>query len=504
MAGVGPLFHATILSRVRFMRHRAPRTADMIFLSWLMIVILVRFAVNCLLAARLLTRGPFSVGQAVTEFSMLHFLVIVFLLPLLSSTLSLGAAGLDRKRLMLGGIHLGSVTLVEIGGIIAHPVSWMVLSFAVPAAIPLASLPAAGASTVALVAASFAALLAAHALGNVISTSRTGHRISGAFRFILTVALLGILFSNADFQWPSGPVRLFLFQHPILLIDHAGKGLLSVFRPWSPSVWVFQGWVVPCVASMIAAFGLYVLSLRGKYDAEGEAVSPRQRRMSRRAIGPGMAAVVYRHELRYLARSMGGLAAMTAGIAAGVWLFAAREPSTNIALLGGFLALAAGFTYPSNTFGHDGRALRRYALLGPDWGIVFAAKNGAWLTVMGLSLLLPVAADAARVSASSAVSLLLSAGLVLALSIVWGNISSVLLPSRIGSGQANAFVNQAAPFVLSAVPLGIHTTVAPFGSFGFDTAVCICLAAAVALYAFLLRRISRAFDADVERVLARF
>ncbi len=486
------------------MRHRAPRTADMLFLSWLMIVILVRFTVNCLLAARLLGRGPLSVGQAVTEFSMLHFLVIVFLLPLLSSTLSLGAAGLDRKRLMLGGIPLGSVTLVEIGGIFTHPVSWIVLLFAIPAAIPLASLPAAGAAIVALVAVLFAALLAAHALGNVVSTSRTAHRISGAFRFIFTVALLGILFSNADFQWPSGLVRLFLFQHPILLIDDAGKGLLRAFRPWSPSVWIFQGWVIPSVAAMIATFGLYVLSLRGKYNAAGEAASPRQPRMSRPAMGTGTAAVIYRHELRYLARSLGGLVAIAAGIAAGVWLFAARVPSMNIALLGSFLALAAGFAYPSNTFGHDGHALRRYALLGPDWGIVIAAKNRAWLTVMGLSLLLPVAADAARVSMSSAVSLFLSAGLVLALSVVWGNISSVLLPSRIGSGQANAFANQAAPFVLSGLPFGIHHAVAPFGSFGFDMAVGICLAAAAALYAFLLRRISRAFDAEVERVLARF
>jgi hypothetical protein len=97
---------------------------------------------------------------------------------------------------------------------------------------------------------------------------------------------------------------------------------------------------------------------------------------------------------------------------------------------------------------------------------VFAAKNRAWLTVMGLSLLLPIAADAVRVSALSAVSLLLSACLVLALSIVWGNLSSVLLPSRIGSGQANAFVNQVAPFALCALPFGIHTTVVSFGSLG--------------------------------------
>ena len=151
MAGIGLLSGATLLSRRRFMRHHTPRTVDMLFLSWLVIAILVRFTVNCLLGARLLTRGPSGVGQAVTEFSMLQFSVIVVLLPLLSSMLSLGAAGLDRKRLMLGGIPLGSVTLIELVGIIAHPITWIALLFAVPAAIPLASLPAAGASIVALI-----------------------------------------------------------------------------------------------------------------------------------------------------------------------------------------------------------------------------------------------------------------------------------------------------------------------------------------------------------------
>ena len=226
--------------------------------------------------------------------------------------------------------------------------------------------------------------------------------------------------------------------------------------------------------------------------------------MNDRGGGRGVAAVVFRHELRYLARSLGGVIAIGAGIAAAVWLFATKAPSINIALLGCFFALAAGFAYPSNVFGHDGQALRRYALLGPDWGSVFAAKNRAWLTIMGSSMLFPVAAAAARVSAASALSLLLSAALVLSLSVAWGTISSVLLPSRNGSGQARPFVNQAAPFALSALLLGIHQAVAPFGSLGYDLATCACLAAAAALYALLLRRLSRAFDADVEGVLARF
>ena len=405
---------------------------------------------------------------------------------------------------MLGGISLGSVTLVELVGIIAHPITWIALLFAVPAAIPLASLPAAGASIVALIAVSFAALLAAHALGNVLSTSRTAHRVSGAFRFIFTVALLGILFSNADFQWPRALSGSSYSSTRYSSSTMRAEGFSASFAPGALRYGFSRGGSFPPSASMIAALGLYILSLRGMYNAAGEAAPPRARRRSETRRGTGMAAVVYLHELRYFARSLGGLVAIAAGIAAGVWLLATREPSMNIALLGGFLALAAGFTYSSNIFGHDGHALRRYALLGPDWGMVFAAKNRAWLTVMGLSVLPSVAIDAARVSLSSALSLLLSAGVVLALSVVWGNISSVLLPSRIGSGQANAFVNQAAPFALCALPFGIHTTVAPFGSFGFDIAVCICLVATAALYAFLLHRISRSFDAEVESILARF
>ena len=486
------------------MRRHAPRAFDMIFLSWLMVVILLRFTVNCLLAARLLANGPSGAGQAVAEFSMLHFLAIVFLLPLLSSILSLGGAGLDRKRLVLGGTSFRSLALVELAGLAAHPITWVSLLFAVPAVVPLANLPAPGASLAALIPVSLAALLAARALGGVLSLGRTAHRLSGALRFVVAGTLLAILFSNPDFQWEPGGVRIFLFQHPALLMDGAGRGILGLFRPWCPSVWVFRGWVAPCAGLLAATLVLFVLSLKGTYHAAGEAAPSRRRRMGERPRARGLAAVIYRHELRYFAASPGGLAALGAGLMAGVWLIAARQPSVNITLLGGLLALAAGFTCSSNTFGHDGHALRRYALLGPDWGTIFAAKNRAWLTVMGLPVLVLAAADAARVSLSSGLSLLPGAGLVLVLSIVWGNLSSALLPSKNGLAQPKAFVNQAGPFALFAVPLAIHSMVAPFGSPGFAIATSICLAAALVVYVFLMRRISRGFDAEVERVLARF
>ncbi len=187
---------------------------------------------------------------------MLHFLVIAFLLPLLSSTLSLGAAGLDRKRLTLGGISFGSIALVELAALFTHPVTWITFLFIVPAALPLATMPFSGFSIAALVVVFFAALLAAQALGNILATSRRAHRISGAFRFIFTAALLVLVASNADFTWDAGTVRISLFQHPTLLTDGAGNGLLFLFRPWSPSVWIFRGWVVPSAALLIARPGL--------------------------------------------------------------------------------------------------------------------------------------------------------------------------------------------------------------------------------------------------------
>ena len=504
MAGVGPLTRATLLSRRRYMRHHAPRAADMMLYSWLLIAILVRFLVNCLLAAHQLAQGQRAVGMAITEFSLLHFLAIVFLLPLLSSALSLGASGLDRKRLTLGGLSLGSVARVELAGVLTHPVTWISFLFVVPAAVPLFSAGSAGASIAALIAVFVAALFAAHALGNVLSASRRAHRVSGAFRFLFTGCLLAILISNADFQWEAGTVHIFLFQHQMLLIDDAGSGLLPFFRPWSPSVWIFRGWIIPCIALAVAALGLYVLSLRSMYDAAAEPAASRHRIGTVGAGGKGAAAVIYRQELRYLAGSLSGIAAVAIGLGAGAWLLASREPTVNISLVGCFLALAAGFSYPSNTFGHDGHALRRYALLGPDWGALFAAKNRAWLSVMGIAVLLPIAATAVRVSASSAAALLLSNALVLGLGIVWGNISSQLLPSRHDAGRGTAFVNQAAPFLLASIVFAVHSTVAPFGSSGFALAIGVCLAATAAIYAVLLRRISRAFDAEVESVLGRF
>ncbi|HEY9595382.1 MAG TPA: hypothetical protein VHE79_12955, partial [Spirochaetia bacterium] len=99
MGGVIALARAGMTSRRRMMKLREPRSADMMAYAWLVVVIYVRFATNCALAARELARGRAELGAAITAFTALHLLVVVVLLVFLSTTLSLGAGGLDRRRL---------------------------------------------------------------------------------------------------------------------------------------------------------------------------------------------------------------------------------------------------------------------------------------------------------------------------------------------------------------------------------------------------------------------
>lgn len=515
MGRVRHLAAAARLSRRRMMKLRAPRTGDMLLYVWLVIVILIRFTLNCILAERELTRGSHSVGLAIAEFTMLHFLLVVFLLTFLSSTLSLGASGLDRKRLALLGVPFPSLVFAELSNIFTHPMTGVVFLFIIPGAVPLLALAHPGACVLSLLAAFLGALLLAFGLGHALSLNRTAHRLAGAFRFVFIIGLLGLLLSNFDFQWNGGPIRIFVFEHPILLLNDAGQGLLPVFRAWSPSVWIFRGWLLPCIGLAAAALVIFVFSLRGMYDAAGEAAPSRRARASRQpAAGQpvdgapagrgGISAVLYRHELKRLASAPGSIACMAAGIGSAAWLLAAEEPTLGITILGCILALLTTFSSPVNIFGHDGQALRRYALLCPRWSTVFWAMNRSWLTVMAGALIAPVAATAIRVSVTAAASLLLCIGLVLLVTLVWGNFSSLLLPFAHGALQGAAFINQIAPFAICGLPLAIHRMVAPFGSFGFDAALFMCIGAAGALLAVFLNRVSRTFDAEVESVLERF
>jgi hypothetical protein len=65
------------------------------------------------------------------------------------------------------------------------------------------------------------------------------------------------------------------------------------------------------------------------------------------------------------------------------------------------------------------------------------------------------------------------------------------------------FVNQAAPFALAAVVLGVHDLVAPFGTPGFLVTIFGISGAAAIMAVLYLRRVARAFDDEVEGLLER-
>jgi hypothetical protein len=505
MGRVADLLGAARRSRRRMMKLREPRTGDMLLYSWLVVVIFVRFTLNCTLALRQLTRGDHVVGAALAEFTFLHLLLIVVLLTFLSSTLSLGADALDRRRLTLLGVPFGTRLAAELAGLAQHPMTGVVLLFLIPALLPACAMPQAILVVVALLIAFVGALLGASALGHALSSSRMAHRIGGGFRFLFAAVMLGLVAANFDFRWADGDVRLLVFQTRLLLDDGAGAGLLPAMGAWSPSFWIQKGWIAPCIGLLTVCLGCYVLALRGDYAASNAPSS------SKRIAAPGKAAqstdvrTLLRHrELRQLSRAPGSFLQIAAGVGACVWLLSTTEPTIGISLLGCALIMLLGFAAASNIFGADGHALNRYALLNVDWRLIFDAKNRAWLIVAGCAMVPACAAAFIRVGPAPAASLLLSAALSLSLCVLWGNISSMLFPSAQGARQGGAFVNQLAPFVIAALPLVIHRTVAEFGSIGFDATVAVCLAVTLVLHVRLRARVARTFDAELESVIERF
>jgi hypothetical protein len=492
------------------MKLREPRTGDMLLYSWLVVVIFVRFTLNCTLALHQLMRGDHVVGAAVAGFTFLHLIVVVVLLTFLSSTLSLGAGTLDRRRLTLLGVSLRTRVAAELAGLALHPMTGVVLLFLIPALLPASALPHPALVVVALLSAFAAALLGASALGHAFSSSRTAHRIAGGFRFLFAAVMLGLVAANFDFRWADGTVRLLVFQTPLLLDDGAGAGLLPALGAWSPSFWIQSGWIAPCLGILAACMGWYVLALRGAYAAAS--APPASARMATSHSVPGIPTpqspdvrtLLRRRELRQLSRATASFLQVAVGVGACIWLLATAEPTLGIPLLGCALIVLLGFGAAANIFGADGHALKRYALLNVDWRLVFDAKNRAWLTVAGLSMVPACAAAFVRIGPAPAASLLLTAALTLSLCILWGNIASMLFPSAQGARQGGAFVNQLAPFVIGALPFGIHRTVAAFGSVGYDAAVAVFFAVTLVLHARLHARITRTFDGELESVVERF
>lgn len=506
MGEVRDLLRATRTSRRRMMKIREPRGADMMLYAWLVVVILIRFSLNCAIAVRQLHAARFDVGSAITEFSMLHLLLIVFLLTFLSSTLSLGAGNLDRGRLALLGVPTLTVVRAQFAALISSPLSGVAFLFALPAAAPLFFLPHPAASLAALLLCFAAALLAGAALGNGLARSPGAHRVAGAFRFVFAAVMLGLVAANFDFQWSDGAVTLFVFQKGLLLSDTQGGGLLSRLRPESPSAWILNGWLAPSALLAVLMLVAYALASAGMPRQGGTMAAGNMRSgSSKQPSKPvGIAATLFRHELRHAAARPSGFGAVALGLAFALFLVLTPHPTIGLGILDGVFVLLTGFSAVSNSFGYDGGALRRYALLNPGADIIFWAKNRAWLILMGMALVPGLAVLAARTSPTLAGSLSVGMLAVLVASVLWGNLSSLLFPIVQGGGRQPAFANQLAPFVLCAIPWALHAWVAPLGSAGFAVACIAFCGIAAIIYARFLKRIAGSFDAEVESTLARF
>jgi len=512
---------ATLRSRRRGLKRQTLRAADMLFAAWATLVVLIRFTLNCALAVRELRGGSRAVGLALAEFCALHALGVALLFSFLVSSLLLGTIGLDRRRLLLSPVSFPALMLSEIAGLLASPVSAIVLAFVVPAVVPLLLLPQPTLAVCALLASFAAAILIGSALSMAVSLSPRGRGVAGLFRGAFAAVLVTLVLANFDFQWKAGPISLFVFMKRTLLDDGAGRGLLAVLRPWSPSSWIAARGVSPAVglllsvglaAASVALFGLLLsraLRAAGRGpQRESSRTGRKPRRVStgaRRSPAASLFPALLSHELGLLASRgatrFGAFAA--AGFAA--WTLASREASVNIPLLGAILVLASLFPYASNLFGADAHALRRYVMLSPDWGAVFAARDAAYLTASAALLAPLVVVAAVRISGAAALSLALSALLVAVAHVLWGNVSSILLPSAEGGMGARppGFANQVALLAAWGLPLALDRSLAPFGTPLYDTAAAACVLAGLLLGGIMLRRARKHFDKEVEGVLGR-
>ncbi len=512
MGIVRELLSATARHRRRGLKEETLRKGDMFVAAWLTAAVFIRFAVNVSFAMREIGSGKREAGLAIAEFNMLHFLIVTFLLTFLVSSLFLGSMGLDRRRLGSSPVGFPRLFLVELSGLFFNPMNAAILPFAVPAVLQLLILPRPPAAVATLLACFLTVYLMAWTLSTVLSLSPPINRSAGFLRILFTAVMLALLLANFDFQWKDGGVKLFLFQHPLLLADAAGGGLLSRLRPWSPSAWIMGAardpmsapWPLFAAAAVVAALGLSALASHSAY-----AIAPRQReegRASGRRRGllgrAGLFRVLFSKEISYLLGSMGIRLGALAAVTCSLWLLATKEPTVNIAILGAFLVLAAGFPYPSNLFGHDGAAVRRYALASLDWGTLFLAKNIAYLAVTAAPLALVSLAAAIRASMAESLSLALTAAILLCFYVLWGNLSSVLVPEAAGR-RDGVFANQLFAVGIWAVPFFVNRSVAGFTTAAYRFVMLGCLLLSCFMYALMWRRISLHFDSEVEKLIGR-
>jgi hypothetical protein len=498
---------ATRLSRRRLMKLRAPRAADMMLQSWLVLVVFVRFAANCAAAARELARGGDIVGPALARFTLAHFVLVAFLLSFLSAALSLGAAGLDRRRLLLTGVRARAEVAAEILALATWPMTAVIAAFLVPAAFVALRLPRPVAAAAGLVLVFLSALLLGALLGVAVTLLRAWRRLGGGFRFVFVAALIGLVLSNFDFDWSAGEVRILVFQHPVVLRDASGAGLLGVLSGWGPWSWIADGRWFPCAVLALVSLAACAAGAGRALVRAGALDSSTETAPGRALRARGRRATLVSGELRRIAFSGVGAAAVATGFGGAAWLAATAQPAAGIPLLGGFILLAAGFGTAANVFGADGGAVRRYALAGLAWHRIYLARNTAWLAVMGAGYVPLLAAAIVRLGAAPGLSVFAVFVLWLVASVAWGNLASLVFAApmarRRTPREGPPFVNQAAPFALAAVVLGVHDMVAPFGAPGFIATVFGLAVAAAILAVLYLRRVARAFDDEVEGLLER-
>jgi hypothetical protein len=520
MAPVGELLRAASLHRRRGLKEQTLRKGDMLIASWLIAVVFIRFTVNCAFAVQQLAAGSHAVGLVISEFSEFHLLLVVFLVTFLISSLSLGSTSLNRRRLGASPLSLPTLFMAELAGIFSNPMGVIVVPFIVPAMLPLITLAHPIAAVFTLIASFTAVYLLAWVLAATVSLSPRITESLGFFRILFAAVMLGLVVANFDFQWKGGTVHLYLFQHPFLLTKEGG-GFLSLLSPWSPSSWIMSAAIgtrpLPWVFISFAGAGIAIVlsgvlinkALRGASTGSRSVVKLRGGKGKVPGKRRSILGLLFSHEASFLFSTSGTRLGILAGIAFSLWLLVTPDPTIYIPILGTVMVLITGFSYPSNVFGHDGTAVRRYTLLSLDWGELFLAKNLAYFASSAAPFALLAIATAIGVSVIACLSLALSMAVLVMLTVLWGNMSSILVPFSAGSIGSRAapkqgvFVNQLFPVIVWGVPYVINRSLGAFDTPSYAAGMMGCLLVSVFIYRLLVRRISRHYSHEVEELAGK-
>jgi hypothetical protein len=501
---------AAAAHRGRSLKEYMMRRGDILVAAWLSAVLLVRFTVNAVFAARTLAAGSLSAGHAICRFCTFNVLLDGFLLSFLFSMLAAGPIGLERRRIGLSPAPFPAFFLSQLAVMAANPMSWTVAPLLLPAILPLARMPDPAAGIATLILGFAGVFMLAWALGSAVSLLPAAAKAGGLFRVAFPVLLAALVLANFSFKIEGGAVILSAFQKAMPLGDggvFGGKG-----TPWA---WVMSAALgsspaprlLAAGASAAAALCLYALLLRLSLLRIHGALHPRAARFIRvdRARAGTLSRLLFFKESSESLCSARALVAAAAGIGTAVWLLASKEVVPILPLLGAFVVLTSAFPAASNSFGADGAAVKRYMLAATDWGRLLMARNLTYACTVFLPIVVIALAACIRVSSAQGLALLLTAAFLLLVQLCWGNLSSILLPAASASpsrGTENGFVNQVFPVLIWGIPLLVNGS-APYGSVPYTAVMAGMLAAAGVTYVVLMRAISRRFVSEVEKMLER-